>query len=117
MRDTIKKHSDFLMTDENPTPKSAFFFIRMKPCTLPGVPRYGLMATKRTFKLAVHRNLAKRKLRDWIRFTEKHLRPDMDYVFIARKSILDAARDDGRAAMARALVYLKRNPKPQKDDK
>lgn len=112
MRDTIKKHSDFLMTDENPTAKSAFFYIRMKPCTLPGVPRYGLTATKKTFKFAVHRNRAKRLLRDWVRFNEKHLRPDMDYVFIARHPILDATREDGRAAMTRALVYLKRNPKP-----
>ena len=112
MRDTIKNHRDFMMTDENPTAKSAFFFIRMKPCVIANTPRYGLVATKKTFKFAVHRNLAKRKLRDWIRFTEKHLRPDMDYVFIARKPILDATRTEGRAAMARALVYLKKNPKP-----
>ena len=110
MRDTIKKHSDFLMTDENPTARSAFFFIRMKPCVVPNNPRYGLTATKRTFKFAVHRNRAKRLLRDWVRFNEKRLRSDMDYVFIARKPILDASREDGRAAMARALTYLKKNP-------
>lgn len=112
MRDTIKKHSDFLMTEENPTARSAFFFIRMKPCTIPNKPRYGLVATKKTFKLAVHRNRAKRLMRDWVRFNEKRLRGDMDYVFIARRPILDAAREDGRAAMARALTYLKKNPKP-----
>ncbi len=113
MRDTIKNHKDFFMTDENPTAKSAFFIIRMKPCTIPDVPRYGIVATKKTLKFAVHRNRAKRLLRDWIRFNEKRLRPDMDYVFIARRGILDASRDDGRAAMARALTYLKKNPKPQ----
>ena len=112
MRDTIKKHSDFLMTEENPTARSAFFFIRMKPCTIPNKPRYGLVATKKTFKLAVHRNRAMRVMRDWVRFNEKRLRGDMDYVFIARRPILDAAREDGRAAMARALTYLKKNPKP-----
>ena len=115
MRDTIKNHKDFLMTDENPVAKSAFFYIRMKPAVIPDNARYGLVATKKTFKFAVHRNLAKRKLRDWVRFTEKHLRPDMDYVFIARKPILEATREDGRAAMARALVYLKRNPKSKND--
>ena len=115
MRDTIKNHKDFLMTDENPVAKSAFFYIRMKPAVIPNNARYGLVATKKTFKFAVHRNLAKRKLRDWVRFTEKHLRPDMDYVFIARKPILEATREDGRAAMARALVYLKRNPKSKND--
>ena len=100
------------MTDENPTAKSAFFIIRMKPCVITNVPRYGLTVTKKTFKFAVHRNRAKRLLRDWIRFNEKRLRRDMDYVFIARHSILDASREDGRAAMARALTYLKKNPKP-----
>ena len=115
MRDTIKKHSDFLMTDENPTAKSAFFYIRMKPCVIADTPRYGVVATKKTFKLAVHRNRAKRLLRDWVRTNEKYMRPDMDYVFIARRSILDALRDDGRGAMARALKYLKKNPKPENE--
>jgi ribonuclease P protein component len=110
MRDTIKNHKDFLMTDENPTAKSAFFIIRMKPCVIENTPRYGVVVTKKTLKFAVHRNRAKRMLRDWIRFNEKRLRPDMDYVFIARRSILDASREDGRAAMARALNYLKKNP-------
>ena len=110
MRDTIKKHSDFLMTDDNPTARSEFFYVRMKPCVVSGSPRYGLMATKRTFKFAVHRNRAKRLLRDWIRFNEQYLRPDMDYVFVTRRAILDATRDEGRAAMARALANLKKNP-------
>ena len=115
MRDTIKNHKDFFMTDENPTARSLFFYVRMKPCVIPNCPRYGLTATKKTFKFAVERNRAKRLLRDWVRFNEKHLRDDMDYVFIARHHILDASRDEGRRAMARALVYLKRNPKPQND--
>ncbi|MBP5707427.1 MAG: ribonuclease P protein component [Alphaproteobacteria bacterium] len=108
MRDTIKNHKDFIMTDENPTAKSVFFIIRMKPCVTPEKPRYGVTATKKTFKLAVHRNRAKRLLRDWVRFNEKHMRPDMDYVFIARHPILDATREDGRAAMERALKHLKK---------
>ena len=100
------------MTDENPVARSAYFYVRMKPCVLPENARYGLVATKKTFKFAVQRNRAKRLLRDWIRFNEKLLRDDMDYVFVARRSILDASRDDGRMAMARALTYLDKNPKP-----
>ena len=112
MRDTIKKHSDFLMTDENPVARSAFFYVRIKPCVIPDNPRYGLVATKKTFKFATQRNRAKRLLRDWIRFNETQLRPDMDYVFTARKTILDATREDGREAMTQALLYLKKTPKP-----
>ena len=88
MRDTIKNHKDFLMTDDNPVAKSAFFFVRMKPAVIPDKARYGLIATKKTFKFAVQRNLAKRKLRDC------------------------APREDGRSAMVRALVYLKKHPTP-----
>ena len=110
MRDTIKNHKDFIMTDENPTAKSAFFFVRMKPCITPEKPRYGVTATKKTFKLAVHRNRAKRLLREWVRFNEKYMRPDMDYVFIARHPILNATREYGRDAMARALKYLEKTP-------
>ena len=108
MRDTIKNHKDFLMTDENPMARSEFFYVRMKPCAKADDARYGLVATKRTFKFAVQRNRAKRLLRDWVRFNEAALLPDMDYVFVARRAILDATRDDGRAAMARALAYLKK---------
>ena len=110
MRDTIKKHSDFLMTDENPTARSAFFYVRMKPCVVPDNPRYGVVATKKTFKFAVQRNRAKRLLRDWARFNENLLRADMDYVFIARRPILGASRDDGRGAMAHALAYINKQP-------
>lgn len=110
MRDTIKNHKDFVMTDENPTARSAFFFVRMKPAAIAGDARYGLIATKKTFKFATQRNRAKRLLRDWIRFNEDKLRPDMDYVFIARHPILEASRDEGRDAMARALTYINKNP-------
>ena len=110
MRDTIKNHKDFIMTDENPTARSAFFYVRMKPCVMPNNARYGVVATKKTFQLAVERNRAKRLLRDWARFNEVLMLPDMDYVFVARRAILEATRDDGRAAMARALAQLKKNP-------
>lgn len=106
MRNTIKNHNDFLMTDENLTARSAFFIIRTKPAKFPDDPRFGLVATKKTFRFAVQRNLAKRKLRDWIRFNDALQLADLDYVYIARRSILTAERDDGRAAMARALRYL-----------
>ena len=110
MRDTIKKHSDFLMTDANPVARSALFYARMKPCVVSDNPRYGVVATKKTFKLAVQRNRAKRLLRDWARFNECEMLPNMDYVFVARRAILDASREDGRNAMARALAYLKKSP-------
>lgn len=98
------------MTDDNPTARTVLFFVRMKPCAIPNDARYGVVATKRTFKFATQRNRAKRLLRDWVRFNEALLLPNMDYVFVARHPILDATRDDGRAIMARALTQLKKNP-------
>ena len=108
MRNTIKNHSDFVMQADAPTARCAFFLIRIKPAKLPDDARYGLIATKKTFKHAVDRNRAKRLLRDWIMFNEKTLRKDADYVFIARRAILDADRTSGRTAMRKALHFLRK---------
>ncbi|MFQ6739620.1 MAG: ribonuclease P protein component [Alphaproteobacteria bacterium] len=108
MRDTIKKYTDFMTPEDGPVAKSSFFVIRLGPTKTPGTPRYGLKVTKRVFKFAVHRNRAKRLLRDWIRYNDKLLLPEYDYIFISRTGILGAGRDEGREAMRKALAYLKK---------
>ncbi|MBR1380340.1 MAG: ribonuclease P protein component [Alphaproteobacteria bacterium] len=105
-RNTIKKHDDFKMTDANPSARSLFFTVRAKPTLFPGDARYGVVAIKRIFRLAIRRNRAKRLLRDWIAPFESMLSPGMDYVFIARPEILTASRDEGRWAMYKALRYI-----------
>lgn len=106
IRDTIKNHRDFLMGEDDPVAKSNFFLVRAKPAKFPDDPRYGLIVTKKMFKHAVDRNRAKRLLRDWIAHCEKQMRPEWDYVYIVRRGILDATRDEGRTAMKKALHYL-----------
>lgn len=108
MRDTIKNHNDFLMQPTDPVARCSYFLIRAKKAKFPDDARYGITATKKTFKHAVDRNRAKRLLRDWIRHNEKLMRPDWDYVFIVRRGIMDATRDQGREAMRKALHYLKK---------
>lgn len=108
MRDTIKKHEDFLPGENDINAQSEFFYVRGMPTKFPGDARYGITATKRTFKLAVHRNRAKRLLRDWIRHHEDLLCDNLDYVFVARHGILNATRDAGRTAMRKALAYIKK---------
>ena len=108
MRDTIKKHIDFLPNDADLSARCAFFFVRARPAKVPESPRYGLIAAKRTFKLAVHRNRAKRLLRDWIRHNERYMCNTLDYIFVARHGILNASRPDGYAAMRKALNYIKK---------
>ena len=107
MRDTIKKHEDFIAADNDPVAKSMYFLVRAKSAKFPDDARYGLIVTKKTFKHATDRNRAKRLLRDWIAFNEKLLRPEWDYVFIARNAILDTDRTTGREAMRKALAYLR----------
>jgi len=80
----------------------------MRPARIADDPQYGLTVTKRTFKHAVDRNRAKRLMRDWLRFNERMMRPDCDYVFIIRRGILGASRTDGRTALKKALHYLRR---------
>jgi ribonuclease P protein component len=106
MRDTIKSHADFHVTDDDPSARSAFFFVRAKVARFPTDPRIGFTATKHTFKLAVERNRAKRLLRDWVRHHEALLAPEFDYIFIARHAILDATRPAGRTAMEKALLHI-----------
>jgi ribonuclease P protein component len=113
MRNTIKKHTDFLMSDADPVARSAYFVVRAKRARFTGDPRIGFTATKRTFKLAVHRNRAKRLMRDWVRFYSDLLAPEFDYVFIARPPILDADRESGREAMLKALKYITRKYAPK----
>lgn len=106
IRDTIKRHEDFAMGENDPMAKSAFFLVRAKYAKYPDDARYGIIVTKKTFKHAVDRNRAKRLIRDWISFNEKLMRPEWDYVFIIRRAILDADRLSGRTAMKKALNYL-----------
>ena len=108
MRDTIKRHEDFIMQPTDPVAHSSYFLVRAKSAKFPDDARYGITVTKKTFKHAVDRNRAKRMLRDWIRFNEKLMRPDWDYVFIVRRGIMDATREEGREAMRKALHFLKK---------
>ena len=106
MRDTIKKHQDFITPDDTPSARSAYCGIRVKPAKFVDDPRVGFVATKRTFRFAVDRNRAKRLLRDWVRFNEGLMLPKYDYIFIAYAAILTATRDKGRASMAKALEHI-----------
>jgi ribonuclease P protein component len=106
MRNTIKKHTDFAIKDDAPIVVGRYFIVKARPTIFPDDARYGLIASKRTFKLAVDRNRAKRLLRVWIRANESLMRPDTDYVFIARRLILEATRPTGIKKMAKALKEI-----------
>ncbi len=109
MRSTIKKHRNFLPDPRDINARSALFFVRARPSRIQNTPQYGLIVTKRLFKFAVDRNRAKRLLRDWITFNEKYMCKELDYIFIARSSILRATRTEGRTAMRKALNYIKKS--------
>ena len=105
-RKTILKHADFLTTQDCVLARDGCFIVRTKPAKIPGDARYGIIVSKRTFKLAVHRNRAKRLLRDWIAYNEDLMNPELDYIFIPYSSILDVTRDVGRDKMARAFEKI-----------
>ena len=107
MRQTIRKHADFLMPEDARKYICDLFIARSRPTKWPGNAKYGLTATKRTFRHAVLRNRAKRLLRVWLRLNEHLLSPDLDYVFIARSAIQDTTLPIGLAQTARALEKLK----------
>ena len=104
-RKTIRNHKDFLTTSSDPTVISSCFIVKAKSAAKKDA-RYGIIASKRTFKLAVQRNRAKRLLRDWIAFNEPLMLPDMDYIFVARTSILNCSRENGRKKIATVLKKI-----------
>lgn len=104
-RKTIRNHKDFLTAPDDPVVFNHFFITKAKPAARKD-SRYGIVVSKRTFKLAVHRNRAKRLLRDWIAYNEHLMLPNLDYIFIARMHIFDCNRSDGRKKLANALKKI-----------
>ncbi len=109
MRDTIKKHKDFMPVETDPVAKTPLFILRACPTKFPGDARYGLIVTKKTFKHATDRNRAKRLLRVWIRANEELMSPEMDYIVIGRRDILDADLPTGTAVMKKAMKTVRRD--------
>ena len=104
-RKTIRNYKDFLTTPETSAVINGFFITKAKPA-IKKDSRYGIVVSKRTFKLAVQRNRAKRLLRDWIAYNEHLMLPNKDYVFICRMPVLECTREEGRKKMANALKKI-----------
>ena len=105
-RKTILNHRDFLTPKSGLSSRCDFFAVKTKLVKFSGDARYGLVVPKKTFKLAVHRNRAKRLLRDWIAFNEDLMVSELDYIFIAYEKILTLSRDDGRKNMGDVLKKI-----------
>lgn len=117
-RKTIRNHRDFITSPLSPKTVTDFCVIKAKPAKIPGDARYGLIVSKRSFKLAVERNRAKRLMRDWISYNEDLMLPALDYIFILRNTILNATRDKGRASTSVALHKIaKAHNKNAKNEK
>ncbi len=101
-RKTIRNYKDFATTPDDPVVHDFYFIVKAKRAVKKD-SRYGLVAAKKIFKLATLRNRAKRLLRDWIAYNEHLMKPDMDYIFIARPTILNCSREEGRKNLANAL--------------
>ena len=105
-RQTIRNHRDFLTSPNDPKVVSDCFMLKAKSAKITGDARYGLIASKKTFKFAVQRNRAKRLMRDWLAFNEDLMLPDLDYIFILHNSILEYDRESGRKSVASALKKI-----------
>jgi len=102
-RPVIRKYSDFLTTKNDFSLQGDLFIIKTKNTKNDCPARYGVVAGKKFFRLAVERNRAKRLLRDWIAWNEDLMLDNMDYIFVARPAILEAKREDGRTQMKNML--------------
>ena len=102
-RKTIRNHNDFFVPQTDLMAVSDYFLVKAKNAKIPCDARYGIITSKKTFKLAVQRNRAKRLMRDWIAFNENLMNDNLDYIFIPRSAILGAQRQDGREKLEKAL--------------
>ncbi len=106
---TILNHKDFLVSSNDVhgfVVRTDDFMVKTKSSKEYGNNRYGLVVTKKNFKFAVQRNRAKRLLRDWIAFNEDLMLPDLDYILIAKTSVLECSREKGRKAMRDAFKEI-----------
>jgi ribonuclease P protein component len=98
-RQTIRNHKDFLVLPGSPSAHCSCFVVRSKPASRKD-SRYGIVVSKRLFRLATQRNRAKRLMRDWIAANESVMLPNLDYIFIVRPAILVCNREEGRKKTA-----------------
>lgn len=102
MRKTIKNHKDFDF-ENAASIATSFFIIKSRKTKFPDDARFGIVASKKTLKLATQRNRAKRLLRTWIRSCKNSMSDDLDYLFIIRSSILNATLANGVTVMKNAI--------------
>ncbi len=105
-RKTIRNHKDFFVPKDGIHVAMDCFLAKAKPAKIPGDARYGLIVSKKIFKLAVHRNRAKRLIRNWIAENEGLMLPDLDYIFIVRNTLLDYDHKKGSRQIKRALSKI-----------
>lgn len=105
-RKTIRNHKDFIVPDDCVMVRCVSCIVKTRPVKVPGDARYGIVVSKRIFKLATMRNRAKRLLRDWIAFNEDLMLPDLDYVFMANASVLEYDRETGRDEIKKAFKKI-----------
>jgi ribonuclease P protein component len=116
-RKTIRKHSDFITSRDCIILRCGFLILKLKPAKITGDARYGLVVSKKHFKLAIQRNRAKRLIRDWITYNENLMAPTMDYIFILNTNILQENRENGRQEVKKVFnKALKLLKKPVKND-
>lgn len=114
-RKTIRNHRDFFVPQNGLSVATDCFFAKAKPAKIPCDARYGLIVSKRNFKFAVQRNRAKRLMRDWITANEDLMSPELDYVFVVYKPVLDCDCENGRkqikSALSKILKIYEKNAK------
>ena len=102
-------HKEFRAPIGTPVFVNVYFVIKTLPARFAGVPRFGVVSSKKVFRYAYQRNRARRLLREWIVFNAEHFVPEFDYIVIARAQILECDREMGRKLMRAAIVKVEKN--------
>jgi ribonuclease P protein component len=104
-RETLSRTKDFMrLKESNAFFRTHLFVINAAKSETDG--KYGLIASKKTFKNAINRNRARRLMREWLRLNVEMLQKNTDYVFVLRSSILNAGLEDGLKQTVNAISKI-----------
>ncbi|WP_144392487.1 ribonuclease P protein component [Pleionea sediminis] len=94
----LLKASDFSFVFDKPVRIGNRAFTVLSRANLSSSPRLGLAIAKKQVKLAVDRNLIKRKIRESFR-TNQHNLPNCDFVVMVKRAINDMSRAEIDSAL------------------
>jgi len=101
----VRQSKEFEQAFRNKAYTNKWFSIHLLESKLE-FARLGMVVSKRTMPKSVHRNFAKRLIREIFRYNSSQL-PALDFVVRIRRKLTKDSSDDARAALLQLMLSTK----------